>query len=117
MPKPDPETLARQARNNISAIREQLHAIDYLCSGTLLKRMMKCGKPNCRCHEDPAARHGPYYDWSHRKAGKLVHRYVSAEQAQLLGQAIANYRKTKKLMRAWEVQTELLIEAELPRDR
>jgi hypothetical protein len=114
MSKPNPETLARK---RISAIREQLLAIDYLCSGTLLKRMMKCGKPNCRCHEDAAARHGPYYEWSHMKAGKFIHRYVSAEQAALLGQAIANYRKTKKLMRAWEVQTERLIEAEAPRER
>ena len=116
MSKRNPETLARQARNRIGAIREELATIDYLCSGTLLKRMMKCGKPSCRCHEDPAARHGPYYEWTHMKAGKLIHRYVWAEQARLLEQAIANYRKAQKLLRAWEVQTERLIEAEAPRE-
>ena len=46
------------------------------------------------------------------KAGKLVHRYVSPEQAGVLRQAIANYRKVKKLLRAWEAETERLIDAE-----
>ena len=43
----------------------------------LSQRMMKCGKPNCRCANDPAARHGPYYEWGRMRAGKLVHRYVT----------------------------------------
>jgi len=34
--------------------------------------------------------------------GKLVHRVVSAEQAEVLHQAIANYRRLKKLLRGWE---------------
>jgi hypothetical protein len=46
------------------------------------------------------------------KAGKLVHRTVSPEQATLLRTAIANYRKAKKPMRAWENETERLIDAE-----
>ena len=28
--------------------------------GSVSERFMKCGRPNCRCHEDPKARHGPY---------------------------------------------------------
>jgi hypothetical protein len=36
------------------------------------------------------------------RAGKLVHRVVSAEQAEVLRQAIANYRRLKKLLRGWE---------------
>jgi hypothetical protein len=45
------------------------------------------------------------------KAGKLVHRIVSAEQAELLLRAIANYRRFKKLLRAWETETERLMDA------
>jgi len=68
MAKPSPETIASQARQRISRIRDALAEIDYLCSGTLLKSLMTCGKPSCRCHQDPAARHGPYYrsDTSYR---------------------------------------------------
>jgi N-methylhydantoinase A/oxoprolinase/acetone carboxylase beta subunit len=40
--------------------------------------------------------------------GKLVHRTVSPQQAAVLRLAIINYRKVKKLLRAWEVETERL---------
>ena len=105
---------AKQARERLSAIRTAIAGIDYLCSGTLLKHLTRCGKAGCRCAHDPAARHGPYYDWGHMQAGKLVHRRLSAAQAELLRPAIANYRKVKKLLRAWEAQTERLIDAEAP---
>jgi len=116
MPR-NPHKLAQQARQRIASIRAALTQVDYLCSGTLLKRMMKCGKASCRCQEDPAARHGPYYEWGRMKGGKLVHRYVSAQQAQVLRTAIANYRKVKKLMRLWETETERLIDSEPPGER
>ena len=51
------------------------------------------------------------------QTGKLVHRRLSAAQAELLRLAIANYRKVKKLLRAWEAQTERLIDAEARRHR
>jgi hypothetical protein len=104
-----------QARNRIASILAALSGIDYLCSGTLSKRMMKCGKPNCRCAKDPDARHGPYFEWGHMVGGKLVHRMVPPEQAAKLQVAIENYRKVKKLMLAWEKETEKLIELEAPR--
>ena len=51
------------------------------------------------------------------QGGKLVHRRLTAEQAELLRPAIANYQQVKELPRAWEVETERLIDAEAPRDR
>jgi hypothetical protein len=117
MSQRSPEPLARQARSHIERIRAALTRIEYLCSGTLLERRKLCGKPSCRCAQDPAARHGPYYEWGHMRAGKLVHRQVSAEQAALLRQAIENYRKVQALLREWEEQTERLIDAETPRRR
>jgi hypothetical protein len=46
------------------------------------------------------------------KSGKLVHRTVSPEQAAVLRVAIANYRKAKRLMKAWEEETERLMDIE-----
>jgi hypothetical protein len=46
------------------------------------------------------------------KGGKRVHRAVSPEQAAILRVAIANYRKAKKLMKAWEDETERLMDIE-----
>lgn len=110
------ERAIAQAQNRIAKIQESLSAVDYLCSGTLSKRMMKCGKQNCRCAKDPDARHGPYFEWGHMVGGKLVHRMVSPEQAARLQIAIENYRKVKKLMLAWEAETEKLIALEVPRN-
>jgi hypothetical protein len=109
------ETIIKRALERIARIREALNAIDYLCSGTLLQRTKVCGKPGCRCAQDPSARHGPYYEWGHMKGGKLVHRTVTPEQATILQLAIANHRKAKKLMQAWEDETERLFDAEAPR--
>ena len=109
------ETIIKRALERIARIREALNAIDYLCSGTLLQRTKVCGKPGCRCAQDPSARHGPYYEWGHMKGGRLVHRTVSPEQATILQLAIANHRKAKKLMQAWEDETERLFDAEAPR--
>lgn len=102
---------ASRARERIAQIRQELGAIELLCSGTLQKRMKTCGKAACRCAHDPNARHGPYYEWGHMHAGKLVHRVVSAEQAEVLREAIANYRRLKKLLLGWETETERLIDA------
>lgn len=107
---------ARRSRQRIERIRAAIGQTEYLCSGTLYEHHSRCGKPGCRCADDPAARHGPYYDWGHMHSGKLVRRRLSAEQAQLMRHAIANYRNVKKLLRAWESETERLIEAEAPRE-
>ena len=114
MPKLTPGKQAQRSRERISRIRAAIAAIDYLCSGTLLKHLTRCGKPGCRCAHDPAARHGPYYDWGHMQSGRLIHRRLSPEPAALLRPAIANYRKLKKLLRGWETETERLIDAETP---
>lgn len=110
-----PETIIKQARERISRIRDALATMEHLCSGTLLQRTKVCGKPGCRCASDPSARHGPYFEWGHMKGGKLVHRTVSPEQAAILQLAIANYRKAKQLMQAWQDETERLFDAQAPR--
>jgi hypothetical protein len=117
VPKRNQEQASERSRRRIAQLRAELAQMDYVCSGTLLERMKTCGKPACRCAQDPAARHGPYYEWGHMKAGKLVHRLVSAEQATLLRRAIANYRRLRKLLRAWETETERAIDAEADRQR
>lgn len=116
MPRHRPQTIAKQARARIERIRQQLVGIDYLCSGTLSERMKLCGRASCACARDPAARHGPYYEWGFMRASRLVHRQVSATQAAALRQAIANYRKVKQLLRDWEIETERLIDAEQTSD-
>lgn len=106
-----------QVRPRIARLRAAIAAVELLCSGTLLRRTKLCGKAGCRCAHDPAARHGPYWEWGHMKGGKLVHRMLSPRQAALLRPAIANYRKVMRLLRAWEVETERMIDAEHGQER
>jgi hypothetical protein len=103
-----------EIQEKIAEIHRALAAMQYLASGTLLKRTKVCGNPRCHCATDPAARHGPYYEWSHLKSRKLRHRTLTPEQAELMSLAIANYRKVKKLLRAWEAQTQRLIDLTSP---
>ncbi len=99
-----------KSEEKIAEIKRSLSALEHLSSGTLLKRMKACGNPCCHCASDPAARHGPYYEWSYLKGGKLRHRTLTPEQAKIMRLAIGNHRKAKKLLRAWEAQTLNLID-------
>jgi hypothetical protein len=79
--------------------------MDYLASGTLHTRTKVCGRKNCRCAEDPNARHGPYFEWSRRQDGCLIHSIISEQQAVLLARAIDNYREVLRLLALWERET------------
>jgi len=83
----------------IAAIKRSLSALEHLSSGTLLNRMKVCANPGCHCARAPAARHGTYYEWSYLKGGKLRHRTLTLEQADIMRLAIANHRKATKLLR------------------
>ncbi len=109
------DTKSKKSREKIAQIQRAISSMEYLSSGTLLKRMKVCGNPRCHCASDPAARHGPYFEWSYLKAGKLHHRTLTPEQAEIMWLAIANQRKAKKLMRVWEAQTLKLIELTTPK--
>jgi hypothetical protein len=93
------------ARRRIKELRDEIRKVDYVCSGTLHRRTKVCGKPTCRCAVDREARHGPYYEWSRLESGRLVHRLLTEEQAELLLRAIGNYRRVQRLLRHWEDQT------------
>lgn len=51
-----------------------------LLPGSVVVRMMPCGKPNCRCKEDPPRLHGPYFQWTRKIGGKTRTRHLNAEE-------------------------------------
>ncbi len=89
----------------IESIHRQIAAMGLVAQGTLSKRTKVCGRPNCRCAQDPEARHGPYYEWTRREKGRYVHTVISAEQAQQLATAIDNNRRVLALLRRWTTET------------
>lgn len=94
-----------RVRERTRELRRAINAMDFVSSGTIHKRTKVCGRKNCRCALDPAARHGPYYEWSRRKDGRLLHSIVTPEQAEVFSRAIQNYREIQRLLARWESET------------
>jgi len=79
-------------------VRRDLEEIGVFCKGTVLKRMMKCGKARCACASDATKRHGPYYELTYKANGKTVNVKLSTEAAPLYQAAAQQYRKLKSLL-------------------
>ncbi len=79
-----------------------LSHIGFFRRGTLLKRMMTCGKPVCACKASPPRLHGPYYQWTRKVDGKTVTVRVSAEQATLLEGWIAAGKELDRVVAEME---------------
>lgn len=97
------ESLSTNA--TIERLRQQIAGVNYVCSGTLMRRTKTCGNPGCRCAKDPSARHGPYYEWRRREGNRYVHTVVSKQQALEIARAIRNDRKVRRLLRRWEEES------------
>lgn len=94
---PGVAVLRAQAEHFRHARRELLD-IEYFVKGTVSKRMMKCGRPQCACHHDPAKRHGPYFEWTYKEKGKTVSVKISAAAAPLYKAASKQRRKLKAVL-------------------
>lgn len=82
--------------------RQELQRLDYFFKGTVLKRMMKCGQPQCACHCDPSKRHGPYFEWTYKAKGKTVNVKLSPQAAPLYQAATKQHRKLKAILARME---------------
>ena len=94
--------LSHRSAGRLRALYRELAAeladIGMIHSGSVTRRYTRCGTPSCRCHDDPARRHGPYYQWTPKVANKTVTRRLSEEEAKIYEQWIANDRKLRKLV-------------------
>jgi hypothetical protein len=77
--------------------------------GTVLKRMMKCGKAGCACAADPDKRHGPYFELTFKANGKTVNVKLSPEAAPLYNAASLQYRKLKTLLNRLEKLSQIIL--------
>ena len=77
----------------------RLSETGFIWPGHIQRRYLTCGKPNCVCHTDPEARHGPYTYWTSKKNKKTVSRLLRPEEADLLEEWINNRRKLEAVVR------------------
>ena len=74
----------------LKAEREQLKPLP----GSLRRRMIKCGKKNCRCRKGRL--HGPYCYFAPSKCrGKW--QYISVEDLKKVEQGVADWKKQQKI--------------------
>jgi hypothetical protein len=85
--------------------------------GSVVRRFMPCGKPGCRCQADPPRLHGPYYQWTRKLAGKTVTVRLTEQEAELLGEWIANGRRLDQLLADMDQVCLRLTERRLRRPR
>jgi len=95
------ETVDRYAQR-FRELKREFQQLEYFCKGTVLKRMMKCGKAGCACRDDPTKRHGPYFEWTYKAKGKTVNVKLTPEAAPMYRAASQQYRKLKSLLNRLE---------------
>lgn len=88
----------QECETEYETIKARIAEIGFICTGSLVKRWIACGKPNCRCSTDPSQRHGPYYQLSWKEAAVTVSRRLPVEHAQLYEEWIANRRRLEALL-------------------
>lgn len=70
-----------------------------LIRGTVVERRMRCGKPSCRCQQDPDARHGPYLLLMTTVGrGKTRTMVIPRDQAAWVRAAVRRYRRVEALL-------------------
>lgn len=76
----------------------QISDVGFISSGSVTQRTTRCGTATCRCHADPPQLHGPYWQWTAKVDGKTVTRRLTAAQAALYQEWIANDRHLRSLI-------------------
>ena len=56
--------------------------------GSVSQRFVKCGKSACPCAQDPKARHGPYFSFTHAVKRRTQSRFLSPTEAAVVRRQI-----------------------------
>lgn len=88
----------RPYREQVRRLAARLAGTGFLTKGTVIRHFARCGNPDCRCQRDPAQRHGPYYRWSTKVAGKTVTRHLGDEEGRLYLEWIAERRRVRHIL-------------------
>jgi hypothetical protein len=107
--RPKQNALLERHTQRFHELKRGLDQIEYFCKGTVLKRMMKCGKEGCACAADPDKRHGPYFELTFKANGKTVNVKLSPESAPLYRAASLQYRKLKSLLNRLEKLSQIIL--------
>lgn len=86
-----------------AGLAKAIGSIDGVLPGSVVVRRIPCGKPDCACHSDPEARHGPYIQWTRSVGGRTITRFLTQEQLDRYRPWFDNARRLKDLVAKLEV--------------
>lgn len=95
---PPPDRVLQRHEARFRTLRAQLAELGFFCKGTVLQRRLTCGKPGCTCADMPARRHGPYFEWTYKVAGKTVNIRLGAAEAAAYREAAREWRRLRTLL-------------------
>ena len=87
----------QELEHDYQAAKARLMEIGFTCEGSLIERYTSCKNPNCRC-QDPAQRHGPYWQISWKQNGKTVSKILPTEDAVLYQHWITNRHALEQIL-------------------
>jgi len=90
----------------IAEIKNKIMSVDYVLRGSIIKKLMKCGKKECSCHKDPPKLHGPYYHYTRKVKGKTVSRLYREDEALFLMPFAKKYNDLKEDVRRFSELSE-----------
>ena len=61
-----------------SSLKKKIGELGFICTGSVFSAFNTCGNPNCRCHKDKSARHGPYNIWTRKVKAKTITRTLTS---------------------------------------
>ena len=90
--------------------RDHINKLDFILTGSIIKRFGPCGKEGCCCAQDKKHWHGPYYIWTRKENGKTVTKSISETQVRFCKKAISNMKKLKALIERWKEESIAAVE-------
>jgi hypothetical protein len=104
-------------QDRAAGIAAELAGLGLALPGTLMQRRVRCGWAGCRCHADPPELHGPYWQWTRKRAGRTVSRLVPDDQVANYRQWIDNHRRLRELIAELEDLTLTVADERASRQR
>lgn len=91
----------QRLETEIKAIKKEVMTLGDLRPGTLSEQYTVCSNPECSCKNDPASRHGPYYQLSFTRKGKSETDYIKKIHLAETQKHIQNYKRLNTLLNRW----------------
>ena len=106
---PAPERQLARLRARYAQHAVDLSQLGFMLKGSVVRRVLPCGNPGCRCHGKPPHWHGPYWQWTSKVRGKTVTRMLREEQVRRYQTWIAHRKRFEQLA---EAMHELSVQAD-----